>query len=386
MAKAGAALLAVILVAAAGIAVAFALGVGGDVPGTGDGEANERTPARSDPLLVGFMDDVSFRWDPDRAQKLDRARATGAELVRALVRWNVVAPERPGPDALAFHEPLLYELDELVANTDARGMSVMLTIVGTPDWANGGLGQNHAPTDLEDLRVFAQALAERYPTVRHYSVWNEPNIELFLAPQFDEEGRSVAPQTYAAMYRAAQEGIEAANPDALVAIGETSSHGKDEPSKGFMQDRHSPARFAELLAQADPELEFHAWAHHPYPVQTGTRPDGLARWPNVTLPTLDRFGQSLDTWFGREDVPIWITELGYEVAPAEPKGVPADTHAEYAAQSLALAATVPRVEMFVWFAFADSEANTWESGLLDETGAERPAFAAFTAAVREHAR
>jgi Glycosyl hydrolase catalytic core len=217
-------------------------------------------------------------------------------------------------------------------------------------------------------------------------VWNEPNIELFLAPQFDEQGRSVAPQTYAAMYRAAHDGIEAANPDALVAIGETSSHGKDEPSEGFMQDRHSPARFAELLAQADPELEFDAWAHHPYPVRTGTQPDGLARWPNVTLPSLDRLGQSLDRWFGREDVPIWITELGYEVAPAEPKGVSADTHAEYAAQSLEIAASVERVAMFVWFAFADSEANAWESGLLDETGVERPAFAAFTAAVREQAR
>ena len=94
-------------------------------------------------------------------------------------------------------------------------MKVMFTIVGTPPWANGGQAPNVAPTDPEDLRTFSQALAERYPTVRHYSIWNEPNIELFLSPQFDESGASVSPRTYATMYRAAYEGIKAANPDAL---------------------------------------------------------------------------------------------------------------------------------------------------------------------------
>jgi hypothetical protein len=361
---------------AAGVA-AVALGV------TRDDEPRATGDARARPMTVGFMDDVSFRWHPSRAAMLDRAKATGARVVRALVRWNVVAPERPAHGALPFHEPLLYELDELVANTEARGMRVMFTIVGTPSWANGGLGPNHAPTDPGTLRDFAEALAARYPSVRRYSVWNEPNIELFLTPQFDDQGRSVAPRTYAALYRAAYEGIKAASPQALVAIGETASHGKDQPSPGFMQDRHSPAHFAELLAKADPDLPFYAWAHHPYPVQTGTPPDGLARWPNVTLPSLERFGDELDRWFGREDIPLWITELGYEVAPAEPKGVPEDVHAEYAEHALELADAEPRVELFVWFAFADSPENEWESGLLDEAGAERPAYASFTSAVRE---
>lgn len=377
-------LLATVFAVALGSGVAVVLGVGGD----GDSEPREifSPPTRPSPMLVGFMDDVSFRWDPSRAWMLDRAKATGARLIRALVRWDVVAPERPAADALPFREPMLYELDELVDSTTARRMKVMLTIIGTPRWANGGLGPNHAPTDLDALRDFAEALAARYPTVRHYSIWNEPNIELFLSPQFDEAGRSVSPRTYAALYRAAYEGIKAANPDALVAVGETSSHGRDAPSPGTMQDRHSPARFAELLAQETPLLEFDAWAHHPYPVQSGTPPDGLARWPNVTLPTLERFGQALDGWFGREDTPIWITELGYEVAPAEPKGVPEDVQADYAEQSIELAAAEPRVEVFVWFAFADAEGNEWQSGLLDDTGAKRPAYESFAAAVLEHAR
>jgi polysaccharide biosynthesis protein PslG len=340
-------------------------------------------PERTEPMLVGFMDDASFRWRPSRARMLDRARASGARIVRALVRWDVAAPERPARGRRPFVVPRMYELDELVAGAEARGMEVLFTIWGTPAWANRGQEPNHAPTDLDALREFAHGLAERYPSVRRYSIWNEPNTNLFLAPQFDARGRSVAPRTYAALYRAAYEGIKDANSDALVAIGETGSHGRDAPSPGPGQDRHSPARFAQLLSKED--LEFDAWAHHPYPISPGVPPDGAANWPNVTLPSLGRFARALETWFGRDEIPLWITEFGYEVSPAEPFGVPQDVQAERAERAIELAAAEPRVAMFVWFTFADSEHNTWQSGLLDATGRKRPLYERFAAAVRAYA-
>lgn len=346
-------------------------------------ETTPATPEPDEPMLVGFMDDASFRWRPSRARMLDRARATGARLVRALVRWDVAAPKRPAPGRRPFVVPRMYELDELVANAEARDMEVLFTIWGTPAWANGGQGPNRAPTDLDALREFAKGLAERYPSVSRYSIWNEPNTNLFLAPQFDAQGRSVAPRTYAALYRAAYEGIKEANSDALVAIGETGSHGRDAPSPGPGQDRHSPARFAQLLSQED--VEFDAWAHHPYPISPGVPPDGAGKWPNVMLPSLGRFARALETWFGRDDIPLWITEFGYEVAPAEPLGVPQDVQAERAARALQLAAAEPSVEMFVWFTFADSDHNTWQSGLLDASGKKRPVFERFAAAVHAYA-
>lgn len=346
----------------------------------------EAPPARTEPLLVGFMDDASFRWHPARARMLDRARATGARVIRALVQWHLVAPKRPAPGAAPFVKPRLYELDELVASADARGMEVMLTIWGTPAWAGGKLGPNRAPTDLDALRDFAHGLASRYPSVRRFSVWNEPNTQLFLAPQFDAAGHSVAPRAYADLYRAAYEGIKEANSDALVAIGETGSHGRDAPSPGDAQDRHSPARFAQLLSLESPRLEFDAWAHHPYPVHAGVAPDAPSNWPVVTLSSLDRFARALDHWFERDDTRLWITEVGYEAAPAEPAGLPENVHAEYAARAIALAAAVPQVTLFVWFTFADHEGNRWESGLVDAAGSRRPAYASFTAAVRASAR
>ncbi len=68
------------------------------------------------------------------------------------------------------------------------------------------------------------------------------------------------PELYARLYRAAYAGIKQANPQALVAIGETSSHGGDVPSRGRTRDSRSPARFARLLSEQRPQLKFDAWA------------------------------------------------------------------------------------------------------------------------------
>jgi hypothetical protein len=147
-------------------------------------------------------------------------------------------------------------------------------------------------------------------------------------------------------------------------------------------DSHSPAEFARLLSQERPRLRFDAWAHHPYPTAPDQPPDQRPPWPTVTLLGLDRFGRALDAWFGRERIPLWLTEYGHETQPEEPLGVSRGLQAAYAEQALALAAAVPRVELFVWFTFRDDPMNTWQSGLLDERGRPKPAYARFAEEAR----
>ena len=38
--------------------------------------------------------------------------------------------------------------------------------------------------------------------------------------------------------------------------------------------------------------------------------------------------------------------------------------------------------MFIWFTFRDSTGNPWQSGLIGQSGATKPAFAAFGAVAR----
>ena len=341
-------------------------------------------------LLVGLQDDPSFRWTPDRALMLDRVRDTGATLLRTIVVWRDAAPNRPASAADPFDPAYrLDDVDDLARSAQQRGMELLITIWGTPEWANGRQTPNRPPHNPAALEHFATALADRYsgrhsgyPAVRLFSAWNEPNLEQFLAPQFDSAGRSVGPALYAPLARAVYTGVKRGNRDALVAIGETSPRGHDVPKNGRVQDSHSPARFARLLSEAEPPLRFDAWAQHPYPPQPRIAPQKPVRWPRVGIGNLEHFGTALDDWFGREGTPIWITEYAHETRPPERLGVDPTLQARYAEDALSLVAENPRFRVFIWFVFRDRRDDLWQSGLLGEDSAPKPALASFAAAAR----
>ena len=100
------------------------------------------------------------------------------------------------------------------------------------------------------------------------------------------------------------------------------------------------------------------------------------------LTSLERFGRELDRWFGRERVPLWITEYGHETRPAEPLAVSESEQARYAQEAIWMAAGDPRVRMLVWFVLRDSPGNPWQSGLLDAGGRVKPAWYRFSGAAR----
>ena len=337
-------------------------------------------------MYLGFQDDVAFRWAPDRMSALDRARDAGSTVVRTTLYWYQVALERPASPANPFDPAYKFDdVDELVRGAQKRGIEVMLTIWGTPSWANGGKGPNFMPNLLSDATSFARAVATRYsgrfvgvPHVRFYTVWNESNLEQFLAPQFDAAGKSVGPALYAKLYRAFYSGIKAGNSKALVGVGETSPRGRDKPSPGETQDSHTPGRFAELVAKARPKIKFDAWAHHPYPTAPNLPPTQRVRWPNVSLSMLPRFEASLARWFGRA-VPIWITEYGHETKPEDSRGVSRTAQAAYLKQALGIARNDKNVELFIWFILRDdySTSISWQSGLYDLHWTPKPALGGF---------
>lgn len=332
--------------------------------------ANER-------MWVGFHDDPSYRWVPQRVDRIQRSADDGATIVRLLVQWNLVAPQRPSRPANPFDPVYKFDdLDEAVRAAQEHGQEAMLTISGTPRWASGGK-PNRMPRQVGDFRLFAQAIAARYsgrfegfPFVRFWSVWNEPNLNLFLTPQFDRRGRSVAPANYAKLYAAAYAGLKAGNRLAQIAIGETSARGRDRGVPG-VSDTHSPGKFAELVAKANPRLKFDAWAHHPYPSNPNSKPGQIVRWPNVSLASLPKFVKNLNTWFGRKSSKIWVTEYGHQTRPEDSFGIPYAKQAAYIRQSIATARKMPFVGMFIWFVYQDDQGQPWDSGLYTRAGAPK---------------
>lgn len=338
-------------------------------------------------MWVGFHDDPMFRWDPSRAEAMDRARQNDALILRTVLDWSVVAPERPAQASDPFDPAYKFgDVDEFVRNAQQRGMEVLITLWGTPGWANGGQKRQALPTNLADFQTFARAVASRYsgrypgyPHVRFYSIWNESNLATFLVPQFDARGRIVSPRNYARLAKAGIAGIKSGNRQALVAIGETSSNGRDKRKPG-VTDTVAPATFMKGVAAALGRTKFDAWAHHPYPFPVNQRPTQLVRYPNVTLRSMPQFEKDIDTAFRRKNVPIWITEYGNETRPGEPKGVTESQQAAYIPQALAIARKDPRVQMFIWFVMQDSAGSLWQSGIYRPDGSPKPAAARFARA------
>jgi aryl-phospho-beta-D-glucosidase BglC (GH1 family) len=337
-------------------------------------------------MPVGFYDDNSFRWDPKAAENLKAAQDANASILHVTAYWPTIAPTKPA-SPLNGNDPAYHigDLDALIARAGSYGMQVMINISGAPTWANGGKPPNYPPTSTSTIRDFAQMLAKRYNgsttrgLVTRWSVWNEPNLQFFLTPQYSPSGKIVSPAAYLRIYKAAYAGIKAGNPNALVAVGETSNRGRDKPvpADSNQTDTVSPGNFAYLLSKLDPKLKFDAWATHPYPTDPGLGPTQKVKWPNVTLTRITQFGESLQKWFHRR-VPIWITEYGEQTAPQHPLGggVSYAQQARDAKTALELAAASPYVEMFTWFTIKDS-AGTWQSGLITSSGKKKPAYSVF---------
>jgi len=346
--------------------------------------------ASADRMWVGFHDDPVFRWSPERQSQMSTATSTNhASILRTLVTWADVAPTKPANAADPFDPAYrLDDLDEFVRNAQVRDSEVLITLWGTPKWANGNKGRNYLPTSMADFQNFAKAIASRYsgrtadyPFVRFYGIWNESNLGLFLTPQFNSKGQIVSPAAYAKLAAAGYAGIKAGNAKALVAIGETSSSGRDKKKAGA-SDAVAPGTFAELVAKANKKLKFDAWAQHPYPVPVNQKPTQKVRWPNVALTSLPQFETSLDKWFGRTNIPVWITEYGNETKPGEPNGVTEAQQAAYLPQAIDIAKKDKRVPMFVWFVMRDSAGSPWQSGIYRTTGSPKPSQPKFAATAK----
>ena len=344
--------------------------------------------ASADRMWIGFHDDPVLRYEAEKASDMEVATKTNkATVLRTLVTWANIAPTKPANAANSSDPAYNFnDLDDFVRNAQAQDAEVLMTIWGTPKWANGNKTPNFLPTSTSSFQNFTKALASRYsgrtpglPFVRFYGIWNESNLGQFLSPQFNSSGAIVSPAAYAKLAAAGYAGIKAGSPKALVAIGETSSNGRNRRKVGST-DSVRPGTFAEGVAKANKKLKFDAWAHHPYPVPVNGKPTQKVLWPNVALTSLPQFETSIDKWFGRKNIPVWITEYGNETKPGEPSGVTEAQQASYVTQAIDIAKKDKRVPMFIWFVMKDSVGSLWQSGIYRKTGGAKPAQPKFAAA------
>ena len=135
-------------------------------------------------VQYGIQDNTWLEFGPGTFdQRLKTFKRLGVPLVRFTLRWNEIAPAAAEERGLADRSSVrLAPAGQGSARTAPLRAEPVLTIVGTPTWANGGRPANFAPPHPRDFRRFATAAARRYPWVRYWLIWNEPNKRLWLRP------------------------------------------------------------------------------------------------------------------------------------------------------------------------------------------------------------
>jgi Glycosyl hydrolase family 1 len=313
------------------------------------GLAVERADAAKG-VQFGIQDDAWLEFGPgrlsDRVAKLD---SLGLDVVRVTLNWHRAEPRAGRYD---WGRP-----DRLLRALRARGLRPVVTVWGTPSWANGGKGPNVAPRRAADFQRFVQTAAQRYGFVTHWIMWNEPNKATWLKP--------ASPRTYVTrILNPGYKAVKSVSQRDKVAGGVTGPRG----GRGGT----APVVFIRGMDRARAKLD--AYAHHPYPVFPGDTPFvGGCKCPVLTMAKLERLLRVVGGAFPRAR--IWLTEYAYQTNPPDRFGVSPELQARYVGEAARRVYTARRVDMLIHYLYRDEpDPARWQSGLETIDGRPKPAL------------
>jgi hypothetical protein len=341
---------------------------------------------------AAIQDDVLTTAQPGAQidQRLDMVRKTKAKIARFDILWSFVAirqpanPTDPNDPAYDWSRP-----DQVLLGLDAANITPIVSVYSTPQFAQATRATQYvsaynpnAPTP-KAFQDFMQAAAKRYsgtfttatgqrlPRVRHWEIWNEPNLRGFF-----RYGNNSNLGKYKGIVKAGYTGIKAGNRNTIVIAGvggpRSSGGGGNVGAKTWLNGLVS-----------DKSVKFDAYSQHIYP----------SKGPKFESPSYDKVfptwsDASLDTIFKALDkkkkgMKLYVTEAGYTTAATEFRNVkvtPAQQNT-YLKQLYNLPKVKgARIAAVVWFNLQDNK--NWPGGLLRSNGGKKPSYNSFVAVAR----
>ena len=387
-----------------------------------------------------FQDDTVLRGSGNdaRTKGLNEIDSLGVDMVKVSANWRTLAPagnKKPagfdGADPADYSATAWAPYDDLIRDAQARGMRVMLMVGGlAPDWASqsGSIPGSKRP-DVGEFRKFVKAVGKRYsgsylatgggntpgppppddpdlplplpfqatpaqagtglPRVDVWSVWNEPNLGNWLAPQH-VHGRPYAPHYYRRLVYAAHSGLSA------------TGHGRDTMLIGELvpygaaDNRIRPLEFLREMACVNRHYRpFHGkaarergcdnfhplpgtgLAHHPYTLAGGPKVKAQHR-DDVPIGYLPRLVKTLNK-LGRKNrlqrnkMKIWLTEFGFQTYPPDFFASPIRKVPGFMGMSEWLAWRNPRVVSYSQYLLRDAkDTGDFQTGLRFNGGKAKP--------------
>jgi len=342
---------------------------------------------------IGLQDDrMAASSAGDIPGRIAMAQATGTQVLRIDTFWATAAPNEPA-DATNHLDPA-YDwswADAALCGTVKAGMQPIVTVWNAPGWATGGkqgvkgvVWNSKAPTNPQDFADFMSALATRYNgvtqipgqgtcLVKFYEIWNEPNLQIYLYPQYSGK-KVVSSPKYVKMANLAVPAIKAANPRAVPITGVTGPKGKSDSSGRGTIDWIKDLKKFGLKAGSQ-------YSQHIYPAVPPLKKTTIfPAWD-----TLDEVVAEVNKLPGGKSKKIYITEASYTTAKTPYRKV-AFTNAQQATYMKDIF-QVPfvkstRVPVVIWFQLQDNP--NWPGGILFNAGGQKPAYTTFQGLTRSN--
>jgi hypothetical protein len=343
-------------------------------------------------LTVGAVeDDVRLSSAVEAEAKMKLLRLSGYRSVRISSLWT------PGQTRPTENE--LTVLRNVAEAADRHNVRVFVQVMHPGSRTTPLAGEARA-----DFASSAAALVRAVPGIRNVIVGNEPNLNRFWLPQFEEDGRSAAPAAYLALLAQTYDALKAVSSSVRVYGGAVSPRGTDRHDG--IRPTHSPTRFIQELGVAyrasgrtTPVMD--ALAIHPY-TDNSSQPPTTTHPIGTTIAIADYgklvtlLGQAFDgTAQKGSDLPILYAEFGIESQipaakaslytgdePNTTRPVDEPTQAAFYAQALGLALCQPNVEGMLLFLSRDERARAaWQSGVYYVDGSAKTSLPRVTEAL-----
>jgi hypothetical protein len=347
-----------------------------------------------------------------RSKALSQLEELGVNAVRLEMEWSVVAPKSEAASKPSFDakEPSSYawgEYESLIDAVHARGWKLLLTISApAPRWATSNKQAPYVtrPSDT-DFGEFMTAVGRKFRSeVTDYAIWNEPNEDGELRPQFSSKGAPEAGRIYRNLFLAGYRGLQKAGiGKPAVLMGETSPGGftTNKPgSRGYVKIAGmAPLTFLRnslcLNASYKREkgckgsLPASGYSQHPYALSSNQGPYDVPSAPeDVTIATLGRLVTALNkaakAGAVKSGLPIFLTEYGVMSKPNKSaNAVSVEKQAAYDAIAEHVAWNNGRVAAFSQYLLEDDPTYrgpgevSFQTGLEYSSGGKKPLYYSF---------
>ncbi len=268
--------------------------------------APTEVPPTGFPIVLDEMQQgvVGHLYYTDRERVLTLTTIAGFSWFRQQIHWRDMEGPTPGDYKWG-------DLDAIVADTHARGVKLLISIVRSPSFYNP---TNGLPEDPKMMGNFVEALVKRYgKQIPAYEIWNEQNLahETGGRITLDDAGK------YVELLIECFTRIKAIDPSIIVLAGAPSSTGVTDPAIAVADEEYYRA----MYDYRDGVIKdfFDAQAVHPGGAANPTK----TLWPDN--PSNTQGWNDDETFYFRHvenvrrfmveegvgDHQIWITEYGW---------------------------------------------------------------------------